>query len=220
MTSVLLTGASRGIGKARIHLFLQRGMQVWAPSRQEMDLSDPDSISRYTASLTEGVDVLINCAGINELAGVEEMTDEQIEKSIQINLLAQMQLIRWVVPFMKHRGGGKIVNFASIWCSFSKPRRIIYSVAKAGVKGLTTAAAVELATDNILVNAVAPGFINTEMTSQNNSPAQIQALTRALPMKRLGQPDEVAELVWFLISDKNTFMTGQTLFIDGGFSCI
>ena len=220
MTSVLLTGASRGIGKAIKHLFLQRGMQVWAPSRQEMDLSDPDSISRYTASLTEGVDVLINCAGINELAGVEEMTDEQIEKSIQINLLAQMQLIRWVVPFMKHRGGGKIVNFASIWCSFSKPRRIIYSVAKAGVKGLTTAAAVELAMDNILVNAVAPGFINTEMTSQNNSPAQIQALTRALPMKRLGQPDEVAELVWFLISDKNTFMTGQTLFIDGGFSCI
>lgn len=220
MKTVLLTGGSRGIGKAVKELFLARGFKVLAPSREEMDLSDLSSIARYTASLKQGVEVLVNCAGINELAGLEEVTEEKIQKMISVNLLAQVQLIQWASKHMKAKSYGRIVNFSSIWSEFSKPRRVLYSVAKAAVNGLTTAAAVELAPHNILVNAVAPGFVNTEMTSANNTPEQIRQITDQLPIRRLAEPKEIAELVYFLASEQNSFMTGQTLFIDGGFSCI
>ncbi len=220
MKTVLLTGGSRGIGKAVKKLFFARGFKVLAPSREEMDLSDLSSIARYTASLKQGVEVLVNCAGINELAGLEEVTEEKIQKMISVNLLAQVQLIQWASKHMKAKSYGRIVNFSSIWSEFSKPRRVLYSVAKAAVNGLTTAAAVELAPHNILVNAVAPGFVNTEMTSANNTPEQIRQITDQLPIRRLAEPKEIAELVYFLASEQNSFMTGQTLFIDGGFSCI
>ena len=96
----------------------------------------------------------------------------------------------------------------------------MYSISKSGVKGLTTAAAVELSKYNILVNAVAPGFVKTEMTTQNNTPEQIASIAQDLPIRRLAEPSEIAELVYFLASEKNSFITGQTIYIDGGFSCV
>ncbi len=219
MHKALITGASRGIGKAIKNLFEERGIIVYSPSRQEMDLRSNESIEHYVSTL-DNVDILVNCAGINELASIEEMTEEKLQEMIQVNLIAQTGLIKYITPVMKRQNYGRIVNFASIWCDFSKERRIMYSIAKSGVKGLTTAAAVELSKYNILVNAVAPGFVNTEMTSKNNTPEQIQTLAEALPIKRLAEPKEIAEFVYFLASEKNSFITGQTIFIDGGFSCV
>ncbi len=219
MHKALITGASRGIGKAIKNLFEERGIIVYSPSRQEMDLRSNESIEHYVSTL-DNVDILVNCAGINELASIEEMTEEKLQEMIQVNLIAQTGLIKYITPVMKRQNYGRIVNFASIWCDFSKERRIMYSIAKSGVKGLTTAAAVELSKYNILVNAVAPGFVNTEMTSQNNTPEQIKMLAEALPIKRLAEPKEIAEFVYFLASEKNSFITGQTIFIDGGFSCV
>ena len=216
---VLLTGASRGIGKAIKTLFEEKGCSVCAPARSEMDLKSPESIKEYTVK-ENAFDVLINCAGINDLASIDEMSEEKLQEMLQVNLLAQTMLIKYVSPYMKRQKYGRIVNFASIWCDFSKERRIMYSIAKAGVKGLTTAAAVELSKYGIMVNAVAPGFVNTEMTSQNNTPEQIKAIAETLPIKRMAEPKEIAELVFFLCSKENSFMTGQTIFIDGGFSCV
>lgn len=219
MRKALITGASRGIGKAIKELFEERGILVYAPNRDEMDLSSNESIKKYAESIDD-VDILINCAGINDLASIDEMTEEKLQEMIQVNLTSQALLVKYLTPSMKRNKYGRIVNFASIWCDFSKERRIMYSIAKAGVKGLTTAAAVELSKFNVLVNAVAPGFVNTEMTSQNNTPEQIKELSDALPIKRMAEPLEIAELVYFMASDKNSFMTGQTIFIDGGFSCV
>lgn len=219
MRKALITGASRGIGKAIKELFEERGILVYAPNRDEMDLSSSESIKKYAESIDD-VDILINCAGINDLASIDEMTEEKLQEMIQVNLTSQAMLVKYLTPSMKRNKYGRIVNFASIWCDFSKERRIMYSIAKAGVKGLTTAAAVELSKFNVLVNAVAPGFVNTEMTSQNNTPEQIKELSDALPIKRMAEPLEIAELVYFMASDKNSFMTGQTIFIDGGFSCV
>lgn len=219
MHKALITGASRGIGKVIKELFEKNGIEVYSPTRKEMDLASNDSIKQYIDTI-KGVDILVNCAGINDLASIDEMSLEKLQEMLQVNLVSQTMLIKYVTPYMKADNYGRIVNFASIWCDFSKERRIMYSIAKAGVKGLTTATAVELSKFNILCNAVAPGFINTEMTSQNNSPEQIKILEDALPIKRMGEPIEIAEFVYFLASEKNSFMTGQTIFIDGGFSCV
>lgn len=219
MHKALITGASRGIGKSIKLLFEERGISVLAPTRDEMNLSSSESIKQYVSKIG-GVDILINCAGINDLASISEMTEEKLQNMIQVNLLSQTMLIKYVSDYMKEKKYGRIVNFASIWCDFSKERRIMYSIAKAGVKGLTTASAVELSKYNILVNAVAPGFVNTEMTSKNNTPEQIEALAQALPIKRMAEPKEIAEFVYFLASEKNSFITGQTIFADGGFSCV
>ena len=219
MHKALVTGASRGIGKAIKDLFEKNGVYVYAPTRTEMNLLDNESIKKYVSSI-DNVDILINCAGVNNLASLAEMTDAALQEMIQVNLIAQAQLIKLVSESMKTRKYGRIVNFSSIWCDFSKERRVMYSMAKAGVKGLTTASAVELSKYNILVNALAPGFVNTEMTSQNNTQEEIEKLAQALPIKRLAEPVEIAEFVWFLASEKNSFITGQTIFIDGGFSCV
>jgi len=219
MYKALITGASRGIGKAVKDLFESKDIEVFAPTRAEMDLSSNESIRNYVSSIGE-VDILINNAGVNNLALLEEITDEKFHEMLQVNLIASTELIKLITPGMKKKNYGRIVNFSSIWCDFSKEKRIMYSIAKAGVKGLTIASAVELSRYNILVNAIAPGFINTEMTSQNNTPEQIKELAKELPIKRMGEPEEIAELVYFLASEKNSFVTGQTIFADGGFSCV
>ncbi|MDL0079267.1 SDR family NAD(P)-dependent oxidoreductase [Helicobacter zhangjianzhongii] len=218
MYSALITGGSRGIGKAIKELFESRGLKVYAPSSKQLNLANPQSIAAYTATL-DRVDILINCAGINKLAHLEEADEMLIQESFQVNLFSNMQLIKAVVPKMKQNNYGRIVNFSSIWCRFSKNARVVYSSAKAGVSGLSMALGVELSPYGILTNAIAPGFINTEMTAINNAPPLIESIKESLPIKRLGEPMEVAELAYFL-SVKNTYITGQTIFIDGGFSCV
>ena len=216
----LVTGGSRGIGAAIKEILELQGVQVYAPSRTERDLMSKKSIQNYMDGLNQDMDILINNAGINELSSLEDITDENIERMLQVNLTAQIQLIRAVTPGMKKNKYGRIVNISSIWGIFSKEKRGLYTIAKAGVNGLTKAAAVELSAYNILTNAVAPGFINTEMTAKNNTPEQIKVIVENLPIKRMGDAKEIAEWVGFLASEKNSFMTGQILMIDGGFSCV
>ena len=219
MYKALITGGSRGIGKEIYRLFSERGIEVLAPTRREMDLSSIESVQNYMKQISD-IDILINCAGINNLASIEEMDEISLQDMLQVNLVSPALLIKYVAPMMKAKKWGRIVNFASIWCDFSKERRIMYSMAKAGVKGLTTAAAVELSKFNVLVNAIAPGFIATEMTYQNNTPEQVKILEDNLPIKRMGNVTEIAEFVYFLASPQNSFTTGQTIFVDGGFSCV
>ena len=149
-----------------------------------------------------------------------EHATQKLQEMIQVNLTAQTLLIKYTSRGMKKKNWGRIVNFSSIWSEFSKIRRVMYSLSKSGVNGLTVASAVELGQHNILVNAVAPGFVLTEMTYQNNTPEQIREISESVPVKRMAEPNEIAELVYFLAGPQNTFITGQTIFIDGGFSCI
>ena len=215
----IVTGANGGIGSAIVKVFREHDVEVIGVNRNDFNLMNNEEIRKFMSKIGD-VDILINCAGMNDLAGIEEMTDEKINEVIQVNLISQMTLIKCVTPGMKKNKYGRIVNLASIWCRFSKERRVMYSVAKAGVVGLTVASAVELSKYNILTNAVAPSFVNTVMTSKNNTPEQIAAIAESLPIKRMAEPDEIARAVWFLASPDNTFITGQTIFVDGGFSCI
>ena len=218
--TALITGASRGIGLAIADLFIHRGYNVITPTRSELNLLLNESVDDYLSKLKQPVDVLVNNAGINPLAGASEIPDIDIEETLQVNLISPIRLIRGLVPSMIEQNYGKIVNISSIWSEISKPKRVMYSATKAGLNGATRAMAVELARHNVLVNAVAPGFVNTELTRKNNTEDDVRVIADTIPAGRLAEPYEIAELTEFLCSEKNTYIMGQTIFIDGGFTCI
>jgi len=217
--TALVTGAARGIGQAIAGLMRERGAHVLTPTRQELDLSCNTSIDRYCANLDQPVEILVNNAGINPLARAVEFSDEDLQATVQINLVAPMRLVRALAPAMAQRGYGRIVNISSIWSGVARPSRFVYATTKAGINGMTRALAVELADSGVLVNAVAPGYVNTELTRRNNPPEALRAIAATIPVGRLAEPAEIAEVVAFLCSARNTYLTGQTLFADGGFTC-
>jgi 3-oxoacyl-[acyl-carrier protein] reductase len=218
--TVLITGASRGIGKACVEVFSKHGYTVYAPSRQELDLLSPNIIRNYIASLTEPIDVLINNAGVNPLAHIGEIDFENAHQLIDTNFWAPVILTDLLAPKMKERGYGRIVNISSIWSGVTKAGRSMYASSKAAINAFTRTAAVEYAASNVLINAVAPGYVNTELTKINNTPEQIEMIKSNLPINRLAEPSEIAELIYFLASEKNSFVTGQTIFADGGYSIL
>jgi NAD(P)-dependent dehydrogenase (short-subunit alcohol dehydrogenase family) len=216
----LVTGGSRGIGQAIAERLAVDGIEVLAPQRAELDLADDSSVDRYVARLTQPVDILVNNAGVNVVAGLEELSDAGIAETIAVNLLGPLRLCRALAPPMCERGWGRIVNVGSVFGIVTKPRRTIYTVTKAGLHGMTRALAVELAPRGVLVNSVAPGIVDTEMTRLNNSPADIQDLLAAVPLGRLVGTQEIAAVVAFLCSDESSAITGQVLVVDGGFTCL
>jgi 3-oxoacyl-[acyl-carrier protein] reductase len=217
--TALVTGASRGLGKVIAEQLVKNGMRVLTPNRQQLDMLANISIDQYLASLTEPIDVLVNNAGINRISPTA-FSDPDLEDTLQVNLIGPMRLARGLIPGMIQRRYGRIVNISSIWSIVAKPGRITYAVSKAGLNGYTRSLAVELAPYNILVNAVAPGYVNTELTRQNNTEQELQLICATIPVKRLAEPIEIARLVSFLCSEENSYLTGQCLVIDGGYSCL
>jgi len=214
--TVLLTGGSRGIGKA-IYDELKDDFNVLTPLREELDLSDLNSIDNYFKS-SLNIDILINNAGINIIKEIENILDEDIEKVNTVNLVAPLKLIQHCIKNMKTKKQGKIVNISSIWGVRSKEKRTLYSATKFGIIGQTKALARELGEHNILINAVCPGFTATDLTMQSLSTEELTQIEQEIPLKRLATPNEIAKSVKFLISDDNSYITGQTLIVDGGFT--
>jgi 3-oxoacyl-[acyl-carrier protein] reductase len=190
------------------------------PKREELDLFSEASIDNYCSRLKCPVDILINNAGINIPAKLEALTEENIDATLKVNLLAPLKISLKLLPRMIKNKYGRIVNIGSIWGLVTRPGRTAYTVTKAGLLGLTKSLAVELAPHNILVNYVAPGYVNTELTEKNNNKSQLREIKKKIPLGRLCEPGEVAELVSFLCSDKNTYITGQVIAIDGGYLCL
>lgn len=213
---VLLTGGSRGIGKA-IYNELKIEYNVLTPTREELDLSDLKSIDKYFATVPD-IDILINNAGINIIKEIENILDEDIEKINTINLVAPIKLIQYCIKNMKKKKNGKIINISSIWGIRSKEKRTLYSATKFGIIGQTKALARELGEHNILINAICPGFTATDLTMQSLSKEELKQIEKEIPLKRLATPSEIAKSVKFLISNENSYITGQTLIVDGGFT--
>lgn len=217
--TALITGASRGIGAAIAARLQDEGLRILSPSSKALDLSSTVSIDRYLSQLTDPIDILVNNAGINRLGSIDEISGKDFEEVIQVNLLGHFRLTQGLVKGMKTKRYGRIVNISSIWSLVSRERRVTYSAAKAGLNGLTRALALELAPYHIMVNAVAPGYINTELTMKNNTPEALERIAEEIPLGRLGEPSEIAECVAFLCSPKNSYMTGQVIVLDGGYLC-
>lgn len=216
--TILLTGASRGIGKA-IHKKLKKNYTIIAPAREELDLLDNKSIELFIKKNKEKeIDIIINNAGINFPQWIEEISDENIENTIKTNLIAPIRLIRGFVGNMKKNKWGRIINISSAFGIVARGKQVLYSSTKHGINGVTKALALELAQYNILVNSVCPGFTKTDLVVKKNTPEKIAALEKDIPLGRLAEPIEIANLVEFLSSDKNTYITGSCIIIDGGFT--
>jgi len=219
MKTVLITGGSRGIGKAIAEKFQSEGYRIIAPSHQELDLNSAASVDAFVeANQQIGFDVIVNNAGINEIHLLEDITDDELNRMMQVNLLSPIRLMRGLVGPMKKNRYGRIVNIGSIWAVVSKEGRLVYSATKNALHGVTNTLALELGPYNILVNTVCPGYVLTELTKQNNSDEEIEKICQTLPLRRMAEPREIAEFVYFLGSDSNSFITGQKIAIDGGFT--
>ncbi len=237
--TALVTGASRGIGEAIARRLASEGARVVAASRSlealeklvaeiassggqasplRMDLSDGGSIEAGARSALEShgaVDVLVNNAGVTEDNLILRMSREAWDRVIAINLTGAFLLTQAIVKSMVRRRYGRIVNVASVVGLMGNAGQANYAASKAGLIGLTKSVARELASRNITCNAVAPGFVETEMT-QKMTPAAREALSGQIPAGRLGAPADVAEAVAYLASEQAGYVTGHVLNVSGG----
>lgn len=229
---VFVTGASRGIGRAIAQAFRAEGAWVigtrtgrnhetddvcheWVAA----DFSDVEQIRACADHVRHAEpDVLVNNVGINKIAPFVEITPDDFLSIQQVNVFAPFLLCQAAIPPMKSKGWGRIVNVSSVWGKISKEYRASYSTSKFAIDGMTLALAAEHSADGIIANSVAPGIIDTELTRRVLGEAGIQSLVSKVPARRLGQADEIARLVLWLASDENTYLTGQNIAIDGGYS--
>ena len=227
-----ITGGSNGIGAAIVKRFLSASFDVHSTYCKSDIKKLPKNCKwhQYDLTRTEDIDgccqllrdlkpqILINNAGININSSFEEIDLKVFNEIQQINTIAPLKFMQAVLDGMKDKNFGRIVNIASIWSIISKEERASYSASKFALDGLTLAFSTEYCKSNILANCISPGFIDTELTQKTLGKHGIQRLIETVPMRRLGKADEVAELVFWLASDKNSFVTGQNIAIDGGFS--
>jgi 3-oxoacyl-[acyl-carrier protein] reductase len=218
--SAFVTGGSRGIGKAVISELTKIGIQVVAPNREQLDLSDLKSVESYAQANTDFVpDLMVLNAGENSPNPISEVTLDSWHKTMDINLNSNFLLMRDFGSRMKERGNGRIVVVSSCYSFRAREGRSAYSASKAGLNALVRAAALEYAAYGVLVNGVCPGFVLTDLTKKNNNEFGIKELERQIPLGKLADPVEIAKLITFLGLPTNSYITGQCIVIDGGFLC-
>jgi len=238
----LITGATRGIGKSIAEKLRHSGARLILTGTDpvavnhlaedekrnanknvtwlQADFSSQASTSEFLIALKtfDRIDILINNAGINLISPLVETSDTNYDQILDVNLKAPYQLVKSVGNLMMKHNYGRIVNIASIWSVITRSGRSLYTMSKCGLVGMTRTLAVEWAPYNILVNAVSPGFTRTELTEKTNTVQQLHEIAAMIPLQRLAEPAEIANLTAFLSSDLNTYITGQNILIDGGFS--
>lgn len=233
----LVTGAATGIGEAIAKRLADAGAAVCiadldgagaaqaaervgrGASSIALDITDAESVNRAVAGLTsdgKAIDVVVNNAGLaGKAAPVWEQSDADWHKVMAVNLHGPFYLCRAVIPHMRSRGYGRIVNIASVAGKEGNPNMTAYSASKAALIGLTKSMAKEVAGEGICINAVSPAVIRTTILDQL-TPQQVDYMVQRIPMKRTGQPEEVAAVVHFLASSDCSFVTGQCYDVSGG----
>jgi 3-oxoacyl-[acyl-carrier protein] reductase len=223
----LITGGSRGIGASIVEDLQDRGCEVWYTSRSDessknhikVDFLDRASVRNFESIISKmDFNICINNAGINKVSLILDFEESDWRDIIEVNLNVPFLVCRAVIPGMKRIGSGKILNVSSIWGTIGKEGRSAYAASKFGIRGLTLALADELAENNILVNTIAPGFTETDLTERILGKEGMDAIASKIPMKRLAKAGEISKAALFLVSDDNSYITGQHIVVDGGFT--
>lgn len=232
----LVTGGGQGIGRGITDRFVEEGATVIVAQRSQpkdlpsaatfhqTDLSDTSSIKalfNWTKNQHSQVDILVNNAGVMFEKTVEEMSEADWDAMMNVNLKAPFLLMKEIVPTMREAGGGSIINIGSIEGIASNPGHAAYSASKGGIHGLTHAIAIDHGADGIRCNAIAPGWIRSELSdtyvNSMPDPDRINAELKVMhPVGRLGEPADIGNMAVFLGSDESSFVTGQTFVVDGG----
>lgn len=237
----LVTGGTRGIGKSIVDQFLLAGADVLAtgtnPSAVEslnqenrnpslkylhLNLNDMENVKTFIKNTlaSESVDILVNNAGINIVAEAIEISDEDFQKIQEINVHGPFLLAQAFGKQMIAKQWGRIVSIASIWSVVTRPGRLSYSTSKMALLGINKTLAIEWAKHNVLVNCVSPGFTLTELTATTNTKEELKIIENKIPQNRMAMPEEIAKCVLFLSSELNSYMAGQNITIDGGYTAI
>jgi 3-oxoacyl-[acyl-carrier protein] reductase len=236
----IVTGGARGIGKEIVTTFIENGASVYFIDLNESEfmdeyekiaadkgvsvgfrqanVADEDQVKEAVEGIIEesgGIDIVVNNAGITRDGLIFRMSAKDWHDVLEVNLTSAFYVTKTIARHLIKRRGGSIVNIASIVGVIGNAGQANYSASKAGLIGLTKTTARELASRNVRVNAVAPGFIKTPMTDKLKD-EQKEALQAQIPLVRLGEPSEVASTVLFLASDMSSYITGQVIGIDGG----
>lgn len=236
---VLVTGGTRGIGAAVADDLESAGAELILTgtdpekiaelnqsggnrSYLHADFTDDASLHRFLAELDRfpRIDVCINNAGINKIDPIYDLNIDDYERITRVNLRAPTLVCGAVCRKMSTTGYGRIVNIASIWSAATRAGRSLYSATKTGLVGLTRTIAVDMAPHGVLANTVSPGFTRTELTEATLSPADAEALSAQVPLHRFADPAEISKVIMFLASDLNTYLTGQNIIVDGGFTIV
>tara|TARA_B100001250_G_scaffold404844_1_gene421399 strand:- start:55 stop:795 length:741 start_codon:yes stop_codon:yes gene_type:complete len=236
--TVIVSGGTRGIGAALVKLFFDCNANVIATGTNlenikrldkqsedrikylHLDFTSHHSVKEFINNIVEleKIDVLINNAGVNKIDSIDKIEEDDWDWINHVNLRGAYILTKCISKVMKKKSKGKIVNISSIYGVVSKAKRAAYSTTKWGLIGFTKAVALDLSSYNILVNAVSPGFVNTQLTRSILGEKGMKAISETIPQKRLATVEEIAKTVVFLASDLNTYITGQNIIVDGGFT--
>ena len=235
----LITGASGGIGEQLAESFFESGAEIIVTGTKEdrlrrmqekfgdkcrflkCDLFEKTSIADLVNFLNEngGVDILVNNAGKTNDGLFLRMTDEQWDEVLTLNLTSVMRLTRGVLRNMVKKRWGRIINVSSVVAVTGNPGQSNYVASKAGLIGMSKTLASEVATRGITVNCIAPGFVQTGMTGKLNE-TQVNSITARIPMGRIGLPEEVCSSAIFLASQQSSYITGQTIHVNGGMAML
>lgn len=231
----IVTGGTRGIGKSICEFLWQLGCDVVAVGTKknkkefrnkerlrffQLDFLNTTSIDSFikVVKRLKHIDILINNAGINIIESIYNLEKDNWDKVLQVNLTGPMLLTKEIASIMKKKKKGRILNVSSIWGVIAKEKRNSYAATKTGLIGLTRSVALDLAPYNILVNSLCPGFTMTELTKSTLSRSEIISLAAQIPLGRFANVNEIARVAVFLCSDLNTYITGQAIVVDGGFT--
>ena len=233
LKKILITGASRGIGKDIALKSKEKGYKVLGTSTTkegvelingngilglQLNLSKQESIQSFIKILIQehaNIDVLVNNAGITKDNIVLRMTEDEWMDVLNVNLNAAFKISKIVLKFMLKKRWGRIINITSTSASTGNKGQANYAAAKAGVEAFSKSLAKEVGSRGITVNAIAPGYIQTDMTEVIKEKVKEEILSQ-IPLARFGKPEEISQLVDFLISDEASYITGQTIHVNGG----